>query len=191
MQAINITNLNEVSSDFFHVVRERSGQPVEKCYQCGKCTAGCPLASYMDIVPNQVMRMVQLGMKEELLKCQTIWLCAYCSTCSIRCPRNVNLAEVMDCLRIMAKQVEMPTAGRSKLVAIFNDNFLSSIRKHGRFFEFGAMLGFNLKSRRPFKEAYTGLAMLKRGKMRFTVDRPKGLKEINNIFSRVREFEED
>ena len=71
-------------------VREETGQSVFNCYQCGKCTAGCPLASEMDYSPHQILRMLQLdlpGMEEEVLGALSIWLCLTCETCATRCPQ--------------------------------------------------------------------------------------------------------
>jgi heterodisulfide reductase subunit C len=79
-------------------IREMTGENVLACYQCGKCSAGCPLASFMDILPNQVIRLVQLGV-EDVLECKAIWLCASCFTCAARCPKGIDLCRVMEGLR--------------------------------------------------------------------------------------------
>ncbi len=83
-------------------VEEISGQNVLACYQCGKCSAGCPAAEAMDLLPNQVIRLVQLGLVEEAMGSQTIWYCAACLTCAARCPKGVDLARVMEALRELA-----------------------------------------------------------------------------------------
>ena len=85
-------------------LQSRSHVDVSRCYQCGKCSAGCPVAEHMDIMLRQVMRLVQLGMMDEALKSKAIWLCATCETCSTRCPKGVEIATVMETLRIMAKE---------------------------------------------------------------------------------------
>ncbi len=82
-------------------IAEMSGQNVYLCYQCGKCSAGCPMSSAMDILPNQVMRLVQLGLDEDIAASKTVWLCASCLTCSARCPKGVDLARVMEALRLL------------------------------------------------------------------------------------------
>ncbi|MBU1474665.1 MAG: 4Fe-4S dicluster domain-containing protein, partial [Acidobacteria bacterium] len=69
------------------------------CYQCGKCSAGCPAVSNMDILPNQIIRYAQLGFKDELLESKSIWACASCMTCNVRCPKGINIAEVIEVLR--------------------------------------------------------------------------------------------
>ena len=170
-------------------VGRESGQSVQHCYQCGKCTAGCPLVTAMDYLPNQVIRMVQVGLKEEVLACETIWLCAFCSTCTTRCPKQIDLAQVMESLRIMAGQEGITPRGRGKSVRLFAKEFLNSIEKYGRLHEFNTMAGFNLKSGRPFQNATTGMDMLRKGKLRMTIHKPKGLAEIQRIFARVRQME--
>ena len=53
----------------------------------------------MDILPNQIIRYAQLGLKEELLASKAIWICASCLTCNARCPKGINIAEVIEALR--------------------------------------------------------------------------------------------
>lgn len=187
MQAVKMSNENR---EFTEVVCNSSGQQVNRCYQCGKCTAGCPVALTMDLTPNQVIRMVQLGLKEDVLNSQTIWLCAFCSTCTVRCPRNVDLARVMEALRIMAEQQGMKAPGRGRNVQLFTSNFLNSVKRYGRMFEFGTMVGYNLKSGKPFREGETGLAMLKRKKLRLLPEKMAGADEVKRIFEEVRRAEE-
>jgi len=147
------------------------------------------LASFMDISPNQVIRMVQLGLKEDVLKCQAIWICAYCSTCSVRCPRNIELAEIMDALRIVARREGIRPSGRAKKVSLFNENFLNSIYKFGRLHEFATMVNFNVKSGKPFRNAGTGLSMLSKGKLKLMISSPQGKDEIRRIFTNSEELE--
>ncbi len=88
-----------VKGDFVKLVAEISGQNVLQCYQCGRCSSGCPLTFAMRLLPNQVIRLVQLGLEEEALNSNTIWVCASCLACHARCPRGVDLAKVMEALR--------------------------------------------------------------------------------------------
>ena len=89
----------KIKADFVRKVEELSGQKLLACYQCGKCSAGCPAVSEMDILPNQVIRYAQLGMKDELLAAKSVWVCASCYTCNVRCPKGIKIAEVMEAVR--------------------------------------------------------------------------------------------
>jgi heterodisulfide reductase subunit C len=88
-----------VNSDFVKKIEELSGQNLMACFQCGKCSAGCPLASAMDKLPNEIIRLAQLGQEEDIYKSKTIWLCASCFTCASRCPKGVDLSKVMEAIR--------------------------------------------------------------------------------------------
>ena len=85
--------------EFLSEIEELSGQNVMACYQCGKCSAGCPMVSLMDQLPSEVIRLVQLGQVQDVLDSKTIWLCASCFSCTARCPKGVDLARVMEALR--------------------------------------------------------------------------------------------
>ncbi len=95
---INLSR-KKIKDPFVGKVEELSGQNLLACYQCGKCSAGCPAVSQMDILPNQIIRYAQLGLKEELLESKSIWICASCFTCNARCPKGINIAEVIEALR--------------------------------------------------------------------------------------------
>lgn len=86
-------------SELREQVKDLSEQNLLACYQCGKCSAGCPSIEAMDVMPSQIIRWVQLGQIEKALQTKTIWLCAACQTCKVRCPRGVDLARIMEALR--------------------------------------------------------------------------------------------
>jgi heterodisulfide reductase subunit C len=96
--SFQITN-GRAGSDFIARIEALSGQDLLACYQCGKCSAGCPMAQHMDILPNQMIRYAQLGLEEDLLSSEAIWLCVSCMTCNSRCPKGVKIAEIIEAVR--------------------------------------------------------------------------------------------
>jgi len=94
---------DQIRGELVREVEELSGQNLMACNQCGKCSAGCPAATVMDLLPNQVIRYVQFGL-EEVLESQSFWICAACQTCYARCPHGVDLSRIMEALRLIALQ---------------------------------------------------------------------------------------
>ncbi|MDD3268028.1 MAG: 4Fe-4S dicluster domain-containing protein [Syntrophomonadaceae bacterium] len=165
-------------------LEEEAGTSAKLCYQCGKCSAGCPVGFAMDNTPRQVIRLLQLGLLNEALDAQSIWICASCETCSARCPRGVDIAALMDALRREAlKQGRI----NDKKVAVFNQAFLSGVKKFGRTYEAGLLMQHNLLTGQLFKDAELGLPMMKRGKLSILPEKIKGRDQIKKIFDRVKE----
>ena len=98
LMRINISQ-EKLKDRFVKKVQELSGQNLLVCYQCGKCSAGCPAVSQMDILPNQIIRFAQLGLEQELLQSRSIWTCESCMSCNTRCPKGINIAEVFEAMR--------------------------------------------------------------------------------------------
>jgi heterodisulfide reductase subunit C len=124
-----------VKGDFVRLVNEISGQNVLNCYQCGRCSAGCPLTFAMKMLPNQVIRLVQLGLEEDALNTNTIWVCASCLTCQARCPRGVDLAKVMEALRAIklrpgtGDRIKIEDISKETLAKLPQQALVSGLRK--------------------------------------------------------------
>lgn len=176
------------SSEFRFWVEKQSGQKISHCYQCGKCTAGCPAAYTMDMGPRQIMRALQLGLKEEALGSSTIWLCVFCQTCSARCPSEIDIARVMESLRLLA--LAEKTEKAVKDVDLFHGIFLDVVRRRGRAHELELGARFNLRSRHLFRNMALLPGMLIKGKMPILPPRVKGKSEIKKLFDKAKEIEE-
>ena len=172
-------------ADFLSEVQERSGEPVSRCYQCRKCTNGCPLAFAMDILPNQVMRMAELGLKDELFGSKTIWICAACQTCTTRCPNDIDIAHLMDVLRQLSQEAGTPAA--EEKVVKFHKVFLDSVRRHGRAFELGMVARYKLATRDLLADAKMGWEMFKKGKLKFLPASIHDKREVREMFDKQRE----
>lgn len=87
----------------YEVAKEVGGEKIKSCFQCGTCTASCPIRAVDEVYnPRKIIRMVLLGMREEVLKSEAIWLCTYCYTCQERCPQEVTITDLMFALKNMA-----------------------------------------------------------------------------------------
>lgn len=180
----NALSLNRLDAEFITQVEQLSGEKLRYCYQCGKCTAGCPIAHAVADSPNKIMRMAQLGLKESVLSSPTIWLCLSCITCTARCPRGVDLARVMDALRELA--LALGQVKKIPNVRLFEELFLDSILQHGRLFEVGTLARYNLKSGQPFHDLELAWPLLSRGKLSFRPSKIKGINQIQQIFKLYR-----
>ena len=172
---------------FLGDVERRSGAPVSACFQCHKCSVGCPVGPDMDLLSSQIMRMIHLGAEDEILQSEAIWICASCEACTTRCPMDIDIAGVMDTLRILAveRQATVPDARGKR----FYKTLLTSVRWHGRVFEFGMMALYKLASLDLFSDMDKMPKMLAKRKLSFLPHFSRGVKEVRKVFKRAEEEE--
>jgi heterodisulfide reductase subunit C len=170
------------NQDFAKKVQEISNANLDRCYQCYTCTAGCPVAYAMDYYPHQIMRMVQLGVKDKVLASSTIWLCAACETCATRCPNEVELVNVMDTLREMA--LEEGVEIKEKDIVSMHKTFLSLVKSLGRQHEISLLVLLKMKTKEFFKDMILGMNMFLKGKLKIMPHKIKGVDQIKGIFER-------
>jgi len=163
-----------------------SGQNVSACYQCEKCTNGCPVTFAMDMVPDKMIRAIHLGLEEEVLRSNTIWVCASCETCTTRCPNSIDIAHIMDTLRQMSLLEGIKPA--QKDIPIFHSAFLSSIKRHGRIHELEMIIDYTLRSEGPsglLRQAGMGLQMFMKGKIKLLPRSLRATRQVRNIFRKT------
>ncbi len=182
MEVIHFTE--SYDANFIREVEERSGQNLDLCYQCGKCTAGCPYTFTYDLTVSQIMRLLQMGQKEKVLSCKSIWRCATCESCTTRCPNSIDVAKIMDVLRHIARQEGYVS---DRVVKTFFDSFLSSVEKHGRVFEVGMLANFVAKTGRFWTDADLAPKILPKGKIGFKPHEIKGKEAVAKIFQKYKE----
>jgi len=168
-----------------------TGANVSACYQCERCTNACPVSAYMDIKPHQVIRYIQLGWRDELMRSTTIWVCLTCEMCTTYCPNEVAVAESINHLRNMAAYSSIEPSERQ--LAVFHQTFLEELQRFGRVNEFWLMNTFNFKSgilREKIRkgmlaeELAMGLALWRRGRLPMLPHRSKAIKELRAVFRR-------
>ena len=164
---------------------------VTSCFQCKKCSGGCPLTFAMDLFPDQIIRLALLGQEEEVLSSRTIWVCSSCETCTSRCPNGIDIAGVMDWLKQEA--VKQGKAIPEEEVVQFHRFFLESIRAGGRLSEARLLRRYNFyKVRRQANLAELkqnmrlGWKLLKRRRVRLTGPPAlRGKAEIKKLFHKA------
>jgi heterodisulfide reductase subunit C len=178
-----ITSVGKAAPSFLEEIKQKSGEDLSLCYQCLKCTAGCPTAPYMDIRPNNIIRMIQMGMKKEVLESSAIWLCVYCQTCGTRCPNEIHIGILMDALREMA--LEEGVSAKEKNIHLFHEAFIQSIRRGGRAHEVTMLMDYMLRSRDLMKDSLIpGMVLFLKGKFPLLPSFVKGRQEIKRIFEK-------
>ncbi len=157
------------------------GIDAKACFQCGRCSAGCPVSEFFDLSVMQVVRLASYGAEERLLDSKTIWLCAACETCASRCPNDIEIAQLMDVLRELALRKGIRPA--EERVPVFHQCFLDSIKHWGRAYEVGMIGAYKIRSRDFMGDMKLGMSMFMKGKLSMLPHSIKGKSEIRQIFS--------
>ncbi len=177
-------NLSASKAKYKKVAEEtaaEAGVNLKDCYQCGKCSAGCPVVHAMDLMPREVIRLMQLGAWEEVLDAKSPWLCASCITCVTRCPQNVNLPSLMEEVRRASKAAgKRPVKGPD----LFNDLFLKGIYQNGKSNELYLMMKYNIFSGHLMQDAFNAPHLLLKGMVGPKVHKVKDRKDVQAIIDR-------
>lgn len=154
---------------------------LQECMQCGTCAATCPVAYQMDYTPRQIIHLINLGLEEKALGSSAIWVCASCTHCTAKCPRSIDITEMMYRLRELAIQRHYQ-AGPGM---VFTQSFLQVVKEHGRTFEAELLLRYSMQTNplALLKMVGFGLTMLRKGKVSPLPDRVEGRDEIQAILS--------
>jgi heterodisulfide reductase subunit C2 len=174
-------------------IKAETGSGVEMCYQCGKCSGGCPLADEMDYAPNQILRMLQYEtpeMDETVLRSYSIWLCLTCETCYTRCPKEVDLPKITEFIREESLNRNM-TSPKAKCIIDFHKSFLSSVKNMGRLYEVGLVSEYKARTMHLFQDLDVAPKMFLKGKLNLFPHTIKGRDEVKRIFERTMKKKEE
>jgi heterodisulfide reductase subunit C len=173
-------------TDFITDISAATGVNVNRCYQCGKCSAGCALNHAMDYPPNVLMRMLQTRDPQNLHKIlcsEAIWMCASCQHCLTRCPMQIDLPGLMDYLREQAIAKKTVNKKSKKIVA-FHRAFLDSVKYTGRLYEVGLVADYKLRTRHVLQDLDVAPRMFLKGKLPLFPETVKGKKQLLSIFNK-------
>ena len=173
-----------IKTSLVEYIHDTSGQDILACYQCLKCTAGCPVAAFMEFPPNAIHRMIQNDRRKEILDSGSIWLCTGCETCGTRCPNDINSAKVMDSLKQLVVKEKHKT--REKKIWTMHTVFLSGIQKRGRMHELSLIRDMRLRSGGYFKDMKLAITMFRLGKLTIIPEKVKGIKRVRALFRKAR-----
>jgi heterodisulfide reductase subunit C2 len=175
---------------FLEQVIARSGQNLLECLQCGKCSGSCPITSETVGGPRRLIAQILTGMRQQALEDPTWWYCISCGSCASRCPVEINMYAVATTLCEMAADEGVKATEPD--IHLFEDLFLKSVQKYGRVQELKAVMQYNLRSFKPFKDAAVGIKMMLRGVVtpQALLKVPAKDPKVSAIFDRVRQRED-
>jgi len=179
-----------LDSEFLRIVERLSGQNVSACYQCGKCSSGCPVLPDVELSPNRVIRMVQFGLEDDALDNEMIWSCAGCGTCTSRCPEGIDIGRVFDSLRAIAERKGVVHAPGATQVRTFYRAFLDCVREFGRNSEIGLMGAYNISSGRLTTNVVKAPWFLLKAKLAWTVHKVERIDRMKRVYQRIEEIEQ-
>jgi len=188
-----ITSKEPLEPSFSLAERLAGLTSVSACYQCKKCSSGCPLTFAMDFYPDQIIRLALLGQDAQVLGCRTIWVCSACETCTTRCPNNIDIAGVMDWLKEEA--IRSGQASPQPEVTRFHQTFLDTVLMSGGRLSEPLLLGLyqwrrggtlgKLQSGALVEDLRMAWELARRRRLVLRLPhRLKGVKEIKDIFKK-------
>lgn len=160
------------------ILKTPVGEKIPTCMQCGVCAGSCPVSHEMDYTPRQLVRMIQMGLKQEVLNSNTIWICTACFSCSVRCPRGIRPTELMETLKPIAI-----AEGIKNKNARFDSIFSDVIKNNGRASEFLLISKYSLSEPEMIKQAPFGLSLMSKGKLPVMPDKMDDRRELGAIFN--------
>ncbi len=168
------------NSELAQQVAEETGVNPMECYQCGKCSSGCPIVELTDVMPHDFWRMVQLGMEDQLFQSHHLWLCVSCETCTTRCPNQLALPKVIDFLRQRATASGVTPSEPS--IPAFHKAFMDTVERHGRLHELSMIRKYKMATGDFFKDFKLGLKLFGKGKIHLFAKNVSSRDEIRKLF---------
>lgn len=177
---------------FDEVAEATSGKHnLEMCIQCGTCGGSCPSGPDMDHTPRALFAMINAGMKEQVLRSNTPWYCVSCYYCTVRCPQEIHITDIMYTLKRKSVAAGLYRESAAKDAPGFSQDFIGFVENYGRSFELGLATWYHLKHHfwNMPSMAGMGLGMMTKRRMELTPKRIKGLEQLKAILAKAKELE--
>lgn len=179
---------SELDKSFINLVAQTSGcDKIYECIQCGTCSSTCPLSLYMDYTPRRLMAMIRAGFKNEVLKSFTIWICSSCYSCTVMCPAQIKITDVMYSLKRIAIQEGMYS--KKFPIPVLAQEIAKIVESKGRNSELWVGLKMFLKTNtlKAFSLLPFGLKLLLKGRLNLRKESIHNRTELTNIFRIIKE----
>ena len=177
-----IISKEKTDTGLLQSVKEISGVDVAGCLQCKKCTNGCPVTTLVKVPPSEIIRRLQLNAGDSILSSDLVWMCASCETCFSRCPMQIDMAAVMDALRIIS--VKKNAAKQKGNVPLFNRLFLRTVGMFGRTYDLGMIAAYKIGTSSYFQDTDKFPMMLRKRKIALFPSFNANKKYIKRIFQK-------
>lgn len=153
---------------------------IHQCFQCSKCSAGCPVAPEMDILPHQLVRLAVLGDVDAIVNSKSIWLCLTCHTCGARCPNGIDVPALLDPIRHQVLNKKIKT--QESQVPLFHETFMKTVRMFGRVHELFLIGMYKLKTKTYFADMELGMNMFRKGKIHILPHKSSHVSDVKEVF---------
>ena len=160
MSTVRLSDVTPEDRALAQAIADRADVNLRDCYQCGKCSAGCPMADEMDLPPQQVVRALQMGLVDRALDARGPWICAQCMVCTARCPQEIEISDLMHAVRMESHAQGRRVVPESET---FEAQFISGVRKNGRSNEQYLAAFYNLKSGHLMQDMASAPKMMGKG----------------------------
>lgn len=167
-----------------------AGEKIKDCIQCGTCSGSCPVSFVMDHAPRKLWAMIRAGMRDEVLSSNTIWLCASCYSCTVRCPQEIKITDVMYALKQLA--IKDKKIAKDVTAPKFAKYFVNIINRYGRNHEPELLVRYYLKTN-PFdliKNSMLSLKLVQHGRFPFLPERIKNITQLRKILKKAKSLDE-
>lgn len=165
---------------FVDEVKTLTGISASECYQCFRCTNGCPVAEDMDIAPQKIMAYILNDERTRVLSADALWSCLQCFTCSARCPNGIDIARIIEALRRLALETGM--ASRIDIRDL-DAAMIDSVARYGRIWELGVVMRYRLSHRALFKNIPMAFDMVRKRRIGFF---PHAIKQRKRVGFTIR-----